>query len=97
MNAGEDNPAIAILKGKGTPYPMRDTFRVLYPDAKQVGTGNGGYTGRVDGAKIDYVLASPGIQTLNALIDAAPRNGRYPSDHYPVIATMRVNESGCEK
>ena len=90
MNAGEDNPAIAILKAKDGPCPLADTFRVLYADAKQAGTGNGGYKGRVDGAKIDYVMVSPGIETLEASIDQEPRDGRYPSDHYPVIATVRI-------
>lgn len=93
MNAGEDNPAIAILKAKDSAYPLRDTFRVIHPDAKAVGTGNGGYNGKRDGAKIDYVLISPGIETLGAAIDQEPRDGRFPSDHYPVIATMRIERA----
>lgn len=94
MNAGENNPAIERLKAQDSSYPMVDTFRVIHPDAEQVGTGNGGYTGRRDGAKIDYILVSPGIETLDAKIDAEPRDGRYPSDHYPVLATVRIAPSG---
>ena len=89
INAGEDNPVIAILKAEDSPVPLRDTFRVLHPDVKDVGTTNGRYTGKRDGAKIDYVLVGPGIQTLEAVIDQVPRNGKYPSDHYPVTATIR--------
>ncbi|MEO0475465.1 MAG: endonuclease/exonuclease/phosphatase family protein [Planctomycetota bacterium] len=94
MNAGEDNPAITTLKAKDTEYPLRDTFRVLYPDATNVGTGNGGYTGRTNGAKIDYVFISPGFETLSASIDQESRDGRYPSDHYPVTATLRIGKPG---
>lgn len=90
MNAGEDNPAIKTLKAKGDPYPLRDSFRMVYPDAKWVGTGNGGYKGGVEGAKIDYVFVGPEFETHDAVIDAATRGGRYPSDHYPVIAWVRL-------
>lgn len=92
MNAGEDNPAIALLKAEDSLYPLLDTFRVRHPDAKDVGTGNGGYTGRTSGAKIDYILVSPDIKTLDAAIDQTPRNGRYPSDHYPVIAKVLIRQ-----
>ena len=95
-NAGEDNPAIKLLKAGDGAYPLVDTFRVLYPDAEYVGTFNGGYKGRVDGAKIDYVLVGPGIETLEASIDQKPRDGRYPSDHYPVIATVRISKPSDE-
>ena len=90
MNAGEDNPAIARLKAPNSDYPLRDSFRATHPDAVDVGTGNGRYRGRRDGAKIDYVLVSPEIQTLDAKIDQEPRGGRYPSDHYPVVAWLRL-------
>lgn len=90
MNAGEDNPAIALLKAKDSPYALVDTFRVVHPDAVEVGTGNGGYTGKRNGAKIDYVFVSPGIRTLDATIDQEKRDGRYPSDHYPVTARVRL-------
>ena len=87
FNAGEDNPAIKLLKHN---HALRDTFRVLHPDQQHVGTGNGGYTGKRDGAKIDYIFVTPGIETLTAHIDQQPRDGRYLSDHYPVTATLRL-------
>ena len=95
FNAGEDNPVVRYLtgetiEGQSPPVALADTFRVLHPDREGVGTGNGGYTGRVDGAKIDYVFVELGTQTLTAEIDQAPRDGRYPSDHYPVSARIRL-------
>jgi endonuclease/exonuclease/phosphatase family metal-dependent hydrolase len=101
LNAAENNHAVQYLKGVPYEFPLNgpafedmppirlaDTFRVQHPEAKYVGTGNGGYTGKRDGAKIDYILVGPGFETLSASIDQKPRKSRYPSDHYPVIAEL---------
>ncbi|GAB4113205.1 MAG: endonuclease/exonuclease/phosphatase family protein [Acidobacteriota bacterium] len=90
LNAGEDNPAVLHLLGgeRGVPR-LVDTFRVLYPQAREVGTFHG-FKGGTTGAKIDYVLAEPGFQVLEAAIRRDHRDGRYPSDHYPVTATLAL-------
>ena len=94
LNAGEDNPVILFLKGKGKPkgankpaIQLKDTFRTLHPDAKDVGTG-GGFQGRTTGPKIDYVLIPSGIETIRASIIRTNRSGKYPSDHFPVFAEI---------
>ena len=98
FNAGEDNPVIAYLKGEiavegpdgskmKTPVPMIDTFRVLHPDEEDVGTFNG-FKGNRQGDKIDYVFVPPGTKVLDAEILYDDVDGRYPSDHYPVISTF---------
>jgi endonuclease/exonuclease/phosphatase family metal-dependent hydrolase len=97
FNAGENNLAIRYLKGDenlppGTgqareSLPLVDTFRALHPDKKLVGTF-GGFKGSQDGEKIDYVFVTPGPQIVSAEIDHFSVNGRYPSDHYPVTATI---------
>lgn len=83
FNAGERNPARAILREAG----FTDTYRVLHRDAADVGTFHGFEGGR-DGEKIDAVLASPGWRTWSAWIVTLNENGRYPSDHYPVMAVV---------
>ena len=40
--------------------------------------------------RIDWVLASPGVEVLEASITATRPGGVFPSDHLPVQATMRV-------
>ena len=89
MNAGEDNLAIVHLKQPGTnaKTALVDTFRVLYPNAKTVGTFNA-FQGRTDGAKIDYVLTNPWAKVISAEILRMNQDGRYPSDHFPVVATI---------
>jgi endonuclease/exonuclease/phosphatase family metal-dependent hydrolase len=76
------------------PEPLVDTFRVLYPDATNVGTGHG-FRGSTGGRKIDYVYAASGTTVLAAAIDHHEVDGAYPSDHFPVTATI-VLSSGAK-
>jgi len=95
FNAGEDTQAIRSLLGKAKPAPhfdeapLIDPFRVAHPEASEVGTFNR-WTGVKEEAKIDYVFVSPDIEILDAEIIHDNQNGRYPSDHYPVTARLRL-------
>ena len=91
FNAGEQNPAILYLKNTGgeSPVELVDTFRVLHPEADAAGTF-GAFEGRRDGPKIDYVFAEPGARVLEAGIVHDHREGRYPSDHFPVYAELAL-------
>jgi endonuclease/exonuclease/phosphatase family metal-dependent hydrolase len=91
FNAGENNPAVVRLTAGPPDRPGRlvDTFRVLHPDERDVGTFTGFRPDATDGDKIDYVLVEPGIEVLSASIVRTSRGGRYPSDHFPVVATVR--------
>jgi len=44
--------------------------------------------GQTGGDKIDYVLVQPGTTVLEASIVRTSRDGRYPSDHFPVLARI---------
>jgi len=93
FNVGEDNPAIATLLGPregGAPPLMLDTFRVRYPDEKVVGTFSGFKFGVIEGPKIDYILVQPGTEVLAAEIIRTSRDDKYPSDHFPVTARVRL-------
>ncbi|MBL7186571.1 MAG: endonuclease/exonuclease/phosphatase family protein [Phycisphaerae bacterium] len=92
FNAGENNPVVTYLTGKNateTPVLLVDTFRVIHPDVKDVRTSHSFRGGR-RGSKIDYVLAQPSAQVLAAEILYDNIDGRYPSDHYPVTARLRL-------
>jgi len=84
FNAGEGNPAAVAMRAS-----FRDSFRVLQPDAAEVGTFNGFTMGQTSGDKIDFVFVEPGTEVLDAAIVRAARDGRYPSDHFPVTARVR--------
>jgi len=90
FNVGESNPAILTLT-RGQPSPMfLDTLRVLHPREQTVGTFNGFKFGATTGDKIDYVLVQPGAEVLASEIVRTGRDNRYPSDHFPVVARVRL-------
>lgn len=84
-NAGEGSPPLDALQAAG----LRDTFRDLHGGSRDVGTHHA-FRGGTDGDKIDYVLAEAELVTEQAAILSAPGpNGRWPSDHHGVVATLR--------
>ncbi|MBN1851294.1 MAG: endonuclease/exonuclease/phosphatase family protein [Pirellulales bacterium] len=94
FNAEEFNPAILWIKGESNSdvknaIPLVDTFRVLHPDATEVGTFND-FKGNRSGGKIDYVFTQPGIHVLDAKILFDMPGGRSPSDHFPVSARLKL-------
>jgi len=96
FNSGEANPAYRFLTGAGelspqaVPSPrLRDTYRVWHPADTLVGTFNG-FTGARNGEKIDHVLVSGDWSVLEAAIVTTSAAARYPSDHFPVTATVRL-------
>ena len=91
LNVGETNPALTALVGSlSAPGPFVDTFRVLHPDAKEVGTFTGFDATRTSGEKIDYVFVPRGTEVLSAAIVRTSTAGRLPSDHFPVTAKIRL-------
>lgn len=92
FNVGESNPALATLTlGAGPAAPaLVDTFRVLHADEKDAGTFSGFKFGNHGTDKIDYVLVQPGAEVITAEIVRTSRNNLYPSDHFPVIARVRL-------
>jgi endonuclease/exonuclease/phosphatase family metal-dependent hydrolase len=103
FNVGETNLVVKYLKGESgldirtgreavNPVPMVDTFRVLHTDATDVGTFNG-FKGNRQGDKIDYVFTLPTVKVLEAQILHDNVDGRYPSDHFPVMARLHLPAS----
>ncbi len=97
FNVGENNPALVALVGRVRaeppivePAPFVDTYRVRHPDERTAGTFTGFKFGQTGGDKIDYVLVEPGTEVLSADIVRSSRNDRYPSDHFPVVARVRL-------
>lgn len=85
FNAGEQNPAVVEVRLAG----FRDTFREAHASATTVGTFHA-FRGDSAGDKIDYVFVPMGSATLDARILRDHENGRYPSDHFPVVARVRL-------
>jgi endonuclease/exonuclease/phosphatase family metal-dependent hydrolase len=91
FNVGETNAAMLTMTGAAAGAPaFVDTFRILHPDGREVGTATAFKFGNTRGDKIDYVLVQPGAEVLRAEIVRDSRGSRYPSDHFPVVARVRL-------
>lgn len=100
FNEHEDGPAMKLLKGATKPSDrippltkpdtvLVDTFRMIYPERANAASAHG-FSGTREGIRVDFILVRPQDEILDAQIIHFNRNGRYPSDHFPVTATVRL-------
>lgn len=87
FNAGESNPAVIAMTAGGI---FVDSFRALNPSEPTVGTFTGFKPGQITGDKIDYVFVPRETTVTSAAIVRTSRDGRYPSDHFPVVARIQL-------
>jgi endonuclease/exonuclease/phosphatase family metal-dependent hydrolase len=72
------------------PSPVIDTLRAAHPDRKAgEGTFSGFKAEATGGARIDWIGVSRDWNVVKAEIDRTAREGRTPSDHFPVTAVLR--------
>lgn len=89
FNAGEGSPPYLALFGKDS--PLVDTFRVTHPErGKTEGTFNAFSPAVTNGPRIDWIGCSRDWKVLGAGIDRTTREGRVPSDHFPVTAELEA-------
>ena len=95
FNSGEDEEAARYFvappnedEGVSPLGKLLDTFRVLHAEAKEFGTFQEFDPKRIVGKKIDYVLVPPATKVIESWIDRRNKDGRTPSDHFPVGATV---------
>lgn len=101
FNESESGRAIRYLKGTATledepapsPTPgfaLVDTFRAKHPGERNAASGHG-FSGITEGPRIDFVFVEKKTRILDARIIHYSRNGLYPSDHYPVTASIQLD------
>jgi endonuclease/exonuclease/phosphatase family metal-dependent hydrolase len=74
-------------------FRLVDGFRQVHPERGPEEATYHGFKGGRKGLRIDWVLHTPRLRTVEASIDRTNRKGRFPSDHYPVRAVLeRVKE-----
>ena len=95
FNAREKSALIQFLKGKiplriktkgsvSNPEPLMDTFRVRYPNDRNVITFHG-YRRYFFRFKLDYIFVSSSIWVEDATIIQPQLKKCYPSDHFPLF------------
>ncbi len=73
---------------------LLDTWSLASRDQRMRGEGTfHGFTGEATRGRIDWILVTDDFQGVDAGIDRMQDNGRYPSDHFPVWATFRLERS----
>ena len=96
FNAEKETPAYrTLLDGNEINAPemdrgrLYDTFRAVNDVGVDEGTFHN-YGRQHPTPAIDWILASEQFSTLEAGIDRYHQGERYPSDHYPAVAMLRL-------
>jgi endonuclease/exonuclease/phosphatase family metal-dependent hydrolase len=84
FNATPVEASVANLLGAG----FQDVLSNLPPRGDEAGTAHQ-FTGRLDGPRIDHVLITADLESVEARIAHDRPGGRLPSDHWPVVARLR--------
>jgi endonuclease/exonuclease/phosphatase family metal-dependent hydrolase len=95
FNMETDNPAMADLQNLGnrTPYPqLMDAWSSVHFREPQIGTRHG-WSGKTSGPMIDHIRVCENTVPLEVQIDQREYDGRYPSDHFPVVAKIQFNNT----
>jgi endonuclease/exonuclease/phosphatase family metal-dependent hydrolase len=92
FNTTEDLQPYAILvqARESNGEKLVDTYRGVHPVRSRFESTSSRWTGRREGSRIDWILHSSEFKTLKASINYTQDEGRYPSDHYPVEAVIRL-------
>ncbi len=92
FNGGPAGQPFRILTGaatwEGTRGDLVDAFQEL--SVPEEGTFHG-FTGETTGVRIDWILHGPGhLRAASASVVKYSRDGRWPSDHFPVTAVLEA-------
>jgi len=83
-------PYETLLAGDGKTARLTDVYRASNPSPRPDGEGTRHkFRGGTDGPRIDWILTNSGFQPTRAQILHASRDGKFPSDHFPVVAVLR--------
>jgi endonuclease/exonuclease/phosphatase family metal-dependent hydrolase len=93
FNMEPTDPAYAALLGTANSgsRQLRDAYRQAMPIEQANERTRHDFSGGTAGKRIDFVLQTDEFTTTTgAIVRTTYDGGRYPSDHYPVTATMTI-------
>jgi len=105
FNAREKSAPIQYLKGKKplgikakesvlNPEPLMDTFRVRYPNGRNVATFHG-FRRYFFRFKFDYIFVPSSVRVHDAIIIQPQWEKCYPSDHFPLFTNIDLSASSA--
>ena len=87
---------VLVAEGDQGGLVLHDTWFLASRDQRMRGEGTyHGFSGEATRGRIDWILATGDFQGIDAGIERLQDNGRYPSDHFPVWATFRLERSSA--
>jgi len=90
FNCGPRSPPYNVLtEDRGNLAELHDAHVALGHAEIDAGTFNA-FRGERTGRRIDWILFNRRFRALESDIDRRDFGGRYPSDHFPVTATLRL-------
>jgi endonuclease/exonuclease/phosphatase family metal-dependent hydrolase len=93
FNSFEDTPAFKTLTGEAdsSGRKLADSYRELHPDRSPNEASFDDWRGKTKGSRIDFILHTSEFTPVAAQIVRTSYDGRWPSDHYPVTTTLKLN------
>ncbi|MCI8600043.1 MAG: endonuclease/exonuclease/phosphatase family protein [Oscillospiraceae bacterium] len=93
LNAAPDSLPVRILSENLHRYPDIRLHNLYdYLDRSRVTGTYHGFSGISRRSPIDYIFFTDDFQVENAYIDTGSVDGRYPSDHFPLVAELSLKE-----
>lgn len=92
FNAIETEPAYAVLfdAAKSGGLLLTDTYRIIHPTIEPNEASVHWFKNETEGLRIDWIFCSSQLIAIDSSIDrSTSADGRLPSDHFPIWATLR--------
>jgi endonuclease/exonuclease/phosphatase family metal-dependent hydrolase len=99
LNTPENSkPVVELMGSVGSPgRQLADSYRRLHPDRSPDESTFNHWRGTKAGSRIDFILHTDEFKPIEAAIVRTEYDGRWPSDHYPVTATLRLDNDKKEQ
>lgn len=91
FNSGENSEPYQAMFSEltGSQSPLVDAFRVANPERTNLEGTMNEFEGKDDGDRIDWIATTRSLQITSAIIDKISFDGRFPSDHFPVVVELK--------
>lgn len=96
LNARPGSKAVKMLTNNLHPYADIHLTSVYSRfDKSRIYNSYHAFRGKCKGSRpIDYIFVSDDFQIEEAYMDTTNMNGRYPSDHFPLVAVLALKKNG---